>query len=319
MGYFTIVISIIVAFAAAVLFTMVEIPILKKKQAGQNIREDGPQSHLSKAGTPSMGGVAIILAVAVSTVAGLHYSIDTLILLAVFLLFGLVGFLDDYLKVIKKNNLGLRAYQKFGLQALIAVALAVFLANSPLYGTEVFIPFVNIYVDFGGWYIPFIIFTVLAMVNAVNLTDGLDGLASGVTAASALFFAITAMKILSTPAEIFSASILGACLGFLVFNKNPAKIFMGDTGSLALGGGITIAAIIMKMELLLPVVGFVYVAEVLSVCIQVASFKLTGKRVFKMSPLHHHFELSGMKEKSVVFMFWMAAVIFAVIGFIIVH
>ena len=315
MGYFTIVISIIVAFAAAVLFTMVEIPILKKKQAGQNIREDGPQSHLSKAGTPSMGGVAIILAVAVSTVAGLHYSIDTLILLAVFLLFGLVGFLDDYLKVIKKNNLGLRAYQKFGLQALIAVALAVFLANSPLYGTEVFIPFVNIYVDFGGWYIPFIIFTVLAMVNAVNLTDGLDGLASGVTAASALFFAVTAMKILSTPAEIFSAS----CLGFLVFNKNPAKIFMGDTGSLALGGGITIAAIIMKMELMLPIVGFVYVAEVLSVCIQVASFKLTGKRVFKMSPLHHHFELSGMKEKSVVFMFWMAAVIFAVIGFIIVH
>ena len=319
MGYFTIVISIIVAFAAAVLFTMVEIPILKKKQAGQNIREDGPLSHLSKAGTTSMGGVAIILAVAVSTVAGLHYSIDTLILLAVFLLFGLVGFLDDYLKVIKKNNLGLRAYQKFGLQALIAVALAVFLANSPLYGTEVFIPFVNIYVDFGGWYIPFIIFTVLAMVNAVNLTDGIDGLASGVTAASALFFAITAMKILSTPAEIFSASILGACLGFLVFNKNPAKIFMGDTGSLALGGGITIAAIIMKMELLLPIVGFVYVAEVLSVCIQVASFKLTGKRVFKMSPLHHHFELSGMKEKSVVFMFWMAAVIFAVIGFIIVH
>ena len=292
--------------------------MIKKKQAGQNIREDGPQSHLAKAGTPSMGGVAIIISVVSATVTGRNFSADTAAVLLTFVGFGTIGFFDDYLKVIKHNNLGLRVWQKFGLQALIAAVLAIYLANSNEYGTEVYIPFANMEVDFGIWYIPFIIFTVLAMVNAVNLTDGLDGLASGTTAITSLFFALLADQFAELSVEVFYAAILGGCLGFLVFNINPAKIFMGDTGSLALGGGLAAASIVMNMELFLLIAGFVYVLEALSVCIQVVGFKLTGKRVFRMAPLHHHFELGGMGERKVVYMFWAASAVFAVIGLIIV-
>lgn len=307
-----------VAFLITCLATYLEIPILKKKQVGQNIREDGPQSHLAKAGTPSMGGVAIIISVVSATVTGRNFSADTAAVLLTFVGFGTIGFFDDYLKVIKHNNLGLRVWQKFGLQALIAAVLAIYLANSNEYGTEVYIPFANMEVDFGIWYIPFIIFTVLAMVNAVNLTDGLDGLASGTTAITSLFFALLADQFAELSVEVFYAAILGGCLGFLVFNINPAKIFMGDTGSLALGGGLAAASIVMNMELFLLIAGFVYVLEALSVCIQVVGFKLTGKRVFRMAPLHHHFELGGMGERKVVYMFWAASAVFAVIGLIIV-
>ena len=290
-----------------------------RAKAGQNIREDGPQSHLSKAGTPSMGGIAIIIsAVAATLIAGLVWGgsvSDMLVILFVFLGFGFIGFFDDYLKVIKKNNLGLRAYQKFGLQIVISVALAVFLANYSQGSTNVYIPIADVYVDFGIWYIPFIVFVVLAMTNAVNLTDGLDGLASGVTALVTLFFSVGGLTYGIASGTYFCAAVCGGCLGFLVFNKNPAKIFMGDTGSLALGGGLAAAAIVMKMELLLPIVGLIYVIEALSVVLQVGYFKLTkGKRIFKMAPIHHHFEKCGFKEVHVVIAFWIFTVICCVIG-----
>ena len=312
----------LISFIISVVITKVEIPVLKRK-AGQNIREDGPQSHLSKAGTPSMGGIAIIIAASLTTIgAAVMGKIDGLgcaIILLVFVGFGLIVFFDDYLKVIKKNNLGLRAYQKFGLQTILSVILAVYLANYTEGSTSVYIPFADIYVNFGIWYIPFVVFVVLAMTNAVNLTDGLDGLASGVTAFISLFFAVAGFTYGIVTGAYFCSAMCGACLGFLVFNRNPAKVFMGDTGSLALGGGLAAAAILMKLELLLPIVGLLYVIEALSVVLQVGYFKISGgKRIFKMAPIHHHFEKCGFSEVQVVAGFWIFAVLCCIAGFFII-
>lgn len=316
MNFGTVGIILILSFLASVLFTSLVIPILQKKQAGQNIREEGPKSHLAKAGTPSMGGIAIVFAALVGCVIGQRFSADMIVVFLVFLLFGFIGFLDDYLKVIKKNNLGLRAYQKFGLQIIVSVAFAVYMVQFSGDRTSVWIPFADANAEFGFWYGPFIVFVLLAMTNAVNLTDGLDGLAAGVTSIVMLFFSIIGVTYgASDGATVFCAAVTGACLGFLVYNKNPAKIFMGDTGSLALGGGLAAAAIVMHLELLLPIAGLIYVLEALSVIIQVIGFKTTGKRVFKMAPLHHHFELSGLKEKQVVGLFWLLALICCIIGF----
>ncbi len=322
MKYISIGIIMLISFIISVVITKVEIPVLKRK-AGQNIREDGPQSHLSKAGTPSMGGIAIIIAASLTTIgAAIMGKIDGLgcaIILLVFVGFGLIGFFDDYLKVIKKNNLGLRAYQKFGLQTILSVILAVYLANYTEGSTSVYIPFADIYVNFGIWYIPFVVFVVLAMTNAVNLTDGLDGLASGVTAFISLFFAVAGFTYGIVTGAYFCSAMCGACLGFLVFNRNPAKVFMGDTGSLALGGGLAAAAILMKLELLLPIVGLLYVIEALSVVLQVGYFKISGgKRIFKMAPIHHHFEKCGFSEVQVVAGFWIFAVLCCVAGFFII-
>lgn len=227
MSYTNIGIIIIIAFLISVLITRYEIPVLRAK-AGQNIREDGPQTHLSKAGTPSMGGIAIIIAAVFATlIGGLIWSAaisDIIPIIFVFAGFGIIGFFDDYLKVIKKMNLGLRAYQKFGLQIVISVILAVFLANYSDGSTYVYVPVADIYVDFGIWYIPFIVFVMLAMTNAVNLTDGLDGLASGSTSFVSLFFAVAGITYGVTSGAYFCAALCGGCLGFLVFNKNPAKI-----------------------------------------------------------------------------------------------
>ena len=322
MKYISIGIIMLISFIISVVITKVEIPVLKRK-AGQNIREDGPQSHLSKAGTPSMGGIAIIIAASLTTIgAAVMGKIDGLgcaIILLVFVGFGLIGFFDDYLKVIKKNNLGLRAYQKFGLQTILSVILAVYLDNYTEGSTSVYIPFADIYVNFGIWYIPFVVFVVLAMTNAVNLTDGLDGLASGVTAFISLFFAVAGFTYGIVTGAYFCSAMCGACLGFLVFNRNPAKVFMGDTGSLALGGGLAAAAILMKLELLLPIVGLLYVIEALSVVLQVGYFKISGgKRIFKMAPIHHHFEKCGFSEVQVVAGFWIFAVLCCVAGFFII-
>ena len=322
MKYISIGIIMLISFIISVVITKVEIPVLKRK-AGQNIREDGPQSHLSKAGTPSMGGIAIIIAASLTTIgAAVMGKIDGLgcaIILLVFVGFGLIGFFDDYLKVIKKNNLGLRAYQKFGLQTILSVILAVYLANYTEGSTSVYIPFADIYVNFGIWYIPFVVFVVLAMTNAVNLTDGLDGLASGVTAFISLFFAVAGFTYGIATGAYFCSAMCGACLGFLVFNRNPAKVFMGDTGSLALGGGLAAAAILMKLELLLPIVGLLYVIEALCVVLQVGYFKSSGgKRIFKMAPIHHHFEKCGFSEVQVVAGFWIFAVLCCVAGFFII-
>jgi phospho-N-acetylmuramoyl-pentapeptide-transferase len=316
MIYLGLAIVIILAFMAAVLFTYSLIPILKKS-AGQNIREEGPEAHQAKAGTPSMGGIAIVIAIVIASGVGGFFSRYTVIMVVGTLLFALIGFIDDYLKVIKKQNEGLKAWQKAGLQLIFAIAIPVYTGYFTNIGTEVFIPFAKIYVDFGIMYVPFIAFTILAMVNAVNLTDGLDGLASGVTSIVAGALLVIAIFVGAHSPLGFFGAIVGACLGFLVFNKNPAKIFMGDTGSLALGGAITIGAIMMKMELILPVIGLIYVCEVVSVCMQVLYFKAThGKRIFRMTPLHHHFELGGWHEKKVVRRFCLFTLVVCIIGVI---
>jgi len=314
MDYFQIGITLLLGLVASTIFTGILIPILHRLRTGQNIREDGPRSHLAKSGTPTMGGIAIIAATVLSCAASGAFSKEMWVIAAAFVLFGALGFLDDYLKVMKKHNLGLRAWQKLVFQIAIGVGLAIYQSNTSVFGTTVHIPFFDVYLDFGIWYIPFIAFVVVAMANSVNLTDGLDGLAAGVTSIVAFFFALAGSMFSLESGSSFCGALTGACLGFLIFNRNPARIFMGDTGSLALGGGLAAAAIIMNMELVLPIVGFVYVMEALSVIIQVVSFKTTGKRVFKMAPLHHHFELSGLSEKQTVGMFWICTLIFCVIG-----
>lgn len=314
MGYVQAGIIILLALLISVTITALAIPILQRLNTGQNIREEGPESHLAKAGTPTMGGIGIIIATVLACVSTREFSVEIGVIILAFILFGLLGFLDDYIKVVKKQNLGLRAWQKISGQLIIAAAIAVYKVYYSTGGSMVMIPFTHQRVDFGIWCIPFIIFVVVAMTNGVNLTDGLDGLASGVTFLVALFFAIASVGLGFGASGVFFAALAGACLGFLVFNKNPAKVFMGDTGSLALGGGVAVAAIAMEMELFLLIAGLIYVAETLSVVIQVVGFKTTGKRVFKMAPLHHHFELSGLTEKQVVGLFWFTTLLFCVIG-----
>lgn len=322
------------SFLIALIITKAEIPFLRKK-AGQNIREEGLKSHYSKAGTPSMGGISIIIGTCAAAFAASIFALGAwgvhlkpiLVILLVFLGFGFVGFLDDYLKVIKKQNEGFRVRPKFACQMVIAIAFGVLFRLFSEQGSQVYFPGFDCYIDFGILYVPFIVFAVLAMTNAVNLTDGLDGLASGVTAQVAAAFVIAGVIFSGMPAGrgadtvpgvLFFAALCGGCLGFLVFNKNPARIFMGDTGSLALGGGIAAAAIVMKLELLLLVIGLLYVIEALSVVLQVGYFKMThGKRIFKMAPIHHHFEMCGMKETQVVKMFWGFTTLCCIAGLII--
>ena len=252
----------------------------------------------------------IIITMIVAGIAGGGWTPETFAALLGFLLFAAIGFVDDYLKVVKRHNLGLLAWQKFSMQFVIALGFAVYMGIFSQAGTGVFVPFLNETMDFGVWYVPFIVFTILAMVNAINLTDGLDGLASGVTAIVAMFFVFLAFRTGNEPETMIYVAVLGACLGFLVFNRYPAKVFMGDTGSLALGGVVALTAIVMKMELFLPIVGFIYVMEALSVVLQVGYFKAThGKRLFRMAPIHHHFEKTGMRETTVVMAFWLVTLI----------
>ena len=308
-----------IPFAVALILTSIMTPIfisfMEKRNGGQCIREEGPKSHMAKSGTPTMGGLAIILAVLVTCAATNIRNTDMLIILAAFLGYGLLGFLDDFVKVSMKRNLGLTARQKLFFQTLIAVGLAIYQAKVSVYGTTVVIPFTDKFIDLGILYVPFIAFVVVAMANSVNLTDGLDGLASGVTMFVALFLALVGIAFSFTAASVFCSAITGACLGFLFYNRHPAKVFMGDTGSMALGGGIAAAAIIMNIELVIPIAGGVYVAEAISVILQVLYFKKTGgKRLFKMAPLHHHFELSGWKETRVVAMFWIVTIVLCVVS-----
>ncbi|MDR1245822.1 MAG: phospho-N-acetylmuramoyl-pentapeptide-transferase [Clostridiales Family XIII bacterium] len=297
------------AYVVTALLTWTMIPIMKRINAGQSIREDGPESHLSKSGTPTMGGVAIVIGAAAGFFTLKRLTADILVMLLTFAGYAALGFFDDYVKVRMKRNLGLTAVQKFALQVLIAAGITIYQFQSPGNTTDIYVPFINKNLDFGVFYIPFVIFVIVAMVNSVNLTDGLDGLASGVTAMVALCMAFAGG--LFSDSAFFSAAICGACLGFLLFNRHPAKIFMGDTGSLALGGGLAAVSVILRLELILPIVGFVYVIEALSVVIQVGSYKLRGKRVFRMAPLHHHFELCGWSERRVVLSFWGATALAA--------
>lgn len=299
----------VIAFAVSMFITSRLIPFLKAKQFGQFIREDGPQAHLSKAGTPTMGGVAIASGITVGLIASAfltgRFGADKLAILLSMFAFGLIGFIDDYNKIAKRQNEGLTPKQKLLLQVLFGVALAVFMMLRE--GTSVLIPFAKVTVDFGWLYIPFVVFVEVAMANAVNLTDGLDGLASSTSSIVALAFAVIGIFIIPSGNEPMAAAaqaIFGACLGFLMYNHYPARIFMGDTGSMALGGVLSAAAIVGHAEWLLPIAGLIFVCEALSVIIQVLYFRKTGgRRFFRMAPIHHHFELGGWSEVKVVTVF----------------
>lgn len=310
---------LIVSFLIAMLLGPVIIPILRRLKVGQSIREEGPKSHYTKAGTPTMGGVIIALAVIISVFTSGYYTQEIWAALFFSVGFGLIGFIDDYIKVVLKRNLGLRAYQKILGQVIFAFLLALYGSRYSVYGTKLIIPFINGFFDLGVLYIPFVMFVVLGTVNAVNLTDGLDGLNAGVTLiVTATFALICNSKVSASPIfegiSIISAAVAGACLGFLKHNANPAKVFMGDTGSLSLGGAVSAIAVISNTVLLIPIIGGIYFAEALSVIIQVLHFKRTRRRIFRMAPLHHHFEMGGWKETKVVGVFWLVTLILAFIG-----
>lgn len=321
------IIALISAWILGALFTKVLIPFMEKKQFRQFVREEGPKSHLKKTGTPSMGGTAIIsatciIALIVAAFAG-RLNIQVIGVLAAMVLFGIIGFIDDYEKAIKKNNLGLSPKQKIVMQFVFSAAFGIFAmffsGGDMIKGTEIWIPVFNVTFDIGVFYVPFVMFVMIAFSNSVNLTDGLDGLASGITAMVSFFVLIAGCTFGYLSIPIVFGAVAGGCLGFLMFNKNPAKIFMGDTGSMALGGVLAAGALMMKIEFLLAVAGIVYVAEALSVIIQVTYFKKTKKRIFKMAPLHHHFELCGMNEKKVVLMFWAAAFVCCVVAILLMN
>mgnify|MGYP002409799009 FL=1 len=262
-----------------------------------------------------MGGLIIIISLIITVFTSGIVTEDTYVLIFATLGFGFIGFIDDYIKVVMRRNLGLKAYQKIIGQIILAVILAIYQSNTSELGTKVIVPFLeNNYLDLGILYVPFIAFVVVGTVNSVNLTDGLDGLASGVTLIVMSFFSIIALKWGLGSISLYATALAGACLGFLFHNSYPAKVFMGDTGSMALGGAVASIAILLNLPLLLPIVGGIYFIEALSDIIQVLSFKFTGKRVFLMAPIHHHFEYKGWKETKIVSVFWFTTVILCLIG-----
>lgn len=316
-------IGYLIVFAMSVLITVVTgpalIPWLHKLKFGQQILEDGPKWHMKKSGTPTMGGIMFIIAVTVSTLIAILIKKDVklLVMLIITLGYGIIGFIDDYVKVVKKRNMGLTASQKFLLQAVLSFIYILILRFTGELTSEIIVPFLDHTVTMPWWlYFVFVMFVVCGTVNAVNLTDGLDGLAAGITVIVSLFFALTAMALGDSAAGYMSIAIAGGCIGFLFFNKYPAKIFMGDTGSLFLGGVISVIAVGLEMPLILVIAGFVYLFETLSVILQVASFKLTGKRIFKMAPIHHHFEMCGWKENKIVLVFSAVTLILCVLAFV---
>ena len=312
--YKQLIITIVISFFITLILGPIVIPILQRLKVGQSIRDAGPKSHMSKSGTPTMGGLIILAAIVITALTSGIINRDLYVILFSTVAFGTIGFIDDFIKVVLRRNLGLRAYQKLMGQIVIAVAIAIYQSSASITGTKILIPFVNQYLDLGILYIPYIAFVVVATVNSVNLTDGLDGLASGVTLIVSSFFSLVAMNWGYPSITVFSGALTGTCLGFLRFNAHPAKVFMGDTGSLALGGAIASIAILMNLTLFIPIVGGIYFAEALSVILQIASFKLTGKRIFKMAPLHHHFELKGWKETKVVIVFWSVTLLLCIAG-----
>jgi phospho-N-acetylmuramoyl-pentapeptide-transferase len=313
MDYTSIFWTLGVSFVLAVLFGPLFIPLLRKLKFGQQVRVDGPESHLKKTGTPTMGGIIILVALTLSFLKFADNGPEYWALLTACLGFGLVGFLDDYIKIVFKRSLGLTAKQKLFGQLLFSAIFCYFLYRMD-HSTIVGVPGTNWSIDLGWSYYLLVVIMFLGSTNAVNFTDGVDGLLSGTSALAFGAFAVIALEATQPQAAVFSAAVVGAVLGFLVYNAHPAKIFMGDTGSLGLGGGIAAVAILTKTELLLVVIGGVFVLEMLSVIIQVTSFKTRGKRVFKMSPIHHHFELSGWSEWRVVTTFWFVGLLLAGAG-----
>lgn len=311
--------NLLITFGITVILAFIIIPKLKKLHIGQIVREDGPKEHLKKSGTPTMGG--IILMIAIVIMLALNISKYHILVLPLILIvgFGLVGFIDDYKKLVLKNPEGLSPLKKILGLFLVSAIFVVLYLNVFKLSTDIIIPFVDQpYTLSIGAFIFFIMFILLGTSNAVNLTDGLDGLAAGVVAIIMTFFTIIAIKTQNTSMIILGACTVGSCLGFLLFNSYPAYVFMGDTGSLALGGAVAAIAIMLKMPLYLAIVAIVCIIDTLSVILQVIYFKLTkGKRLFKMAPFHHHLELSGIKETKVVTIFWVVTIIACIFAYFI--
>ena len=301
-----------IGFLIVIILGPIFIPMLARFKFGQTVRDEGPQSHLAKNGTPTMGGVMMIVAILITGLTRAKISQGLIVGLICIVGFGFVGFLDDFIKIKMKRSLGLKAYQKIILQFALALYIAYYQYSASPSATQLVIPFTNHIINLGIW---FMMIFIIGTVNAVNLTDGLDGLASGVTLIVSCFFVLFAVSISNSDVAILAAATAGACLGFLGFNSYPAKVFMGDTGSMALGGAVVACATLTNSPLIIIIVGFIYLAEALSVMIQVTYFKLTnGKRIFKMAPLHHHFEQCGWPETRVVFVFWIVTVVLCWIG-----
>ena len=316
---------ILLAFVATFIITVVlgkiAIPMLRSLHAQQSIREEGPESHQAKAGTPTMGGAFMMVALIIGVALFAPWNVGTGMLLFLTLGHCLLGFFDDFVKAVKKRNLGLTAKQKLLGQFILAAVFCYCITEIMVVPTTLWIPVVDIQLQLGWGYYVLAFLIIVGATNAVNLTDGLDGLAGGTSAVAAITFSVIGLMAVSMTNSIgaesvayFGAIIAAVCLGFLVYNVNPAKVFMGDTGSLALGGAFAAMAILTKTELLLVVIGGIFVMEALSVIIQVISFKTRGVRVFKMSPIHHHFELSGWAEQTVVNRFWFGGAVLAIIG-----
>lgn len=315
---------LIAGFFVTLFFGIVILYFLRKFHISQHIRDDGPQSHLKKEGTPSMGGLIFLSGIAFVTLIAMKFSASSRSSLAgllfVTLAFGFVGFVDDYIKAKKSRSLGLKAWQKMILLLVVSGLFTGYLLKVLNLGTETYIPIYKTFFDLGYYiFVPFAILVLIATTNTVNVTDGLDGLAAGITVIIMTFFTVLSIALGNTSAVIFSATVTGACLAFLVYNLNPAKVFMGDTGSLALGGAIGAVSLVLQMPILLILVAGICVIEAVSDIIQVVYFKLSnGKRVFKMAPLHHHLELSGWSEKKIVWTFWIWSIVFVIAAFIIV-
>ncbi|QJA09282.1 phospho-N-acetylmuramoyl-pentapeptide-transferase [Romboutsia sp. CE17] len=305
-----------ISFLIVIILGPIFIPMLTKFKFGQTVRDDGPQTHLQKNGTPTMGGVLIIIAILITGLTRSNISSDMIVGLICIVGFGFVGFVDDFIIIKMRRSLGLKPWQKIVMQVALALYVSYYQYSSSPSATQLIIPFTETVINLGPLYIPLMTFMIVGIVNAVNLTDGLDGLASGVTLIVAGFFMLFATSISNMEVAVLASATVGACIGFLGFNAYPAKIFMGDTGSMALGGAVTAFAVLTNSMLLFVLVGGIYFAEAISVMLQVTYYKLTKKRIFKMAPIHHHFEQCGWPETKVVFTFWIVTVVLAWIGII---
>lgn len=319
-----ILVAFVITFIITFILGTIGIPVLKSLHAQQSIREEGPESHQAKAGTPTMGGAFMVIALTIGVALFAPWNVATGMLLFLTLGHCLLGFFDDFVKAVKKRNLGLTAKQKLLGQFILAALFCYGLTEVITLSTALWIPIVDIYIDLGWAYYGLVFLIIVGATNAVNLTDGLDGLAAGTSAVAAIAFTVIGLMLSSSTNVLaaesvayFGAIVTAVSLGFLIFNINPAKVFMGDTGSLALGAAFAGMAILTKTELLLVIIGGIFVMEALSVIIQVISFKMRGVRVFKMSPIHHHFELSGWSEQTVVNRFWFGGALLAIIGVLI--
>lgn len=317
MDKMTMIVPMLISFAAAIILGYILIPILHKLKFGQYIREEGPEAHKKKAGTPTMGGLIFLAAFIIGCLINLKAFGEFWIVIVMTIAFGFIGWLDDFIKIVLKHNEGLKPWQKFGMQFLAAVGLCFYLYASGR-GTQITFHIVDKTVDFGFFYYVLVVFAMLAIDNGTNFTDGLDGLNTSVTLAVTVFLTVITVM-LGSGMETVTCAMIGALLGFLFFNCYPAKVFMGDTGSLALGGFVGTLVFLMDIPFMTLIFGFIYVAEVVSVILQVGYFKLThGKRLFRMAPIHHHFELKGWHETRVVVIFTIVTVILSLVSMLII-